>query len=510
MVGACVTPPTVYWLMTPTQNWGEFWKVAAGPIGTVLAAAGAVFAAYLALHNGERGRAQTQDDAARDRRAATERDLHSRFMSASVQMEGQRITVRQAGAYMMAAVADDWLALSPNESLRQSREAQICIDMLCAYLRNTPQAHNEPNGAGEPTDQPVRDVITHIIATHVHEDSKPSWRPLDFNLAGARLHDADLSHCRFEGRLSLRGAHFSGEQARFTGTHFGEVTFESAQFDPATTADFVRTQWNSNACFDSVQFGGDVQFHLAEFCKAASFRRASLGTAVGAASEASFINAKFFSSAVFADAQVYCSTVDFEKATFTKEAQFERLCAAHDGHLSSLSFRDTTFQGPVNFINCQVDGLADFTRAIFGGLSRKPLTLMTADFDSEHVARFNHAKFWAARFTEARFTRPVSFYRVDFMAETAFIETMFEAPVRFEAANFQGRGQFRYVEFSRGATFHRATFGHDVVDFSDPRAWTDVHFDWDSPDTRPVTGLTVQPSNVLPEAWPPSMTLYRG
>jgi hypothetical protein len=112
LICGCAGPPLVYWLVTQEQNWGQFWRVAAGPSGTVLAAAGAVFAAYLALLNGERNRNQDRESTDWDRRIEVERDLRARFMSAAEQLGDQRFHVRQAGAYMMAAIADDWLSFA--------------------------------------------------------------------------------------------------------------------------------------------------------------------------------------------------------------------------------------------------------------------------------------------------------------------------------------------------------------------------------------------------------------
>ena len=137
------TPVVVYWALTRAQNWGEFWKVAASPAGTMSAAAGAVLAAYIAILNGDRSRTQERNEADRSHRIAMDRDLRTRFTAASEQLAYERNVVKQAGAYSIAAIADDWLApptkMASHSASNQDRQAQVCIDLLCAYLRIAPR-----------------------------------------------------------------------------------------------------------------------------------------------------------------------------------------------------------------------------------------------------------------------------------------------------------------------------------------------------------------------------------
>jgi hypothetical protein len=52
---------TDLWMVAVEHNWGEFWRVAVGPTGTTLAAAGAVLAAYFTVLNGERSPHQDRE-----------------------------------------------------------------------------------------------------------------------------------------------------------------------------------------------------------------------------------------------------------------------------------------------------------------------------------------------------------------------------------------------------------------------------------------------------------------
>ncbi|WP_235677055.1 pentapeptide repeat-containing protein [Mycolicibacterium porcinum] len=501
-VFVCAAPVLAYWAFTRQQNWGEFGRVVAGPIGTVLAAGGAVLAAYLALLNGDRTRAQDRETVDRDRRLQTERDLRARFMSAAEQMGDERFTVRQAGAYTMAAIADDWLALAAGDSLQQ-REAQVCIDVLCASLRD-PAGDNTTGQREEPRDQPVRQVIIRIIASHLRGDTETSWKHLEFDLSGAHLHDVDLSQCHFDGRLSLREASFSGEQATFTGSHFADTTFNAAVFHPGTTAEFAGSTWSTAAQFERTKFGGSVTFDGATFLAGVCLLGAWLGTPSEGASEVSLRSTTFFGTADFSYAKVFCPFVVFDKATFKGSALFSSLKANHPQHHSSVSFLEATFEGPADFRDIGIGGQANFRQTKFLGDQSTSASQDDVDFDSDDAVRFDHAQLWIAEFVSALFTREVSFYRTTFQTRAQFRAAVFDTPARFEAATIENGANFRNVDFSCGATFHRAEFGDDPVDFSDPVAWNDVRFDWDSPGTRFVTSRLTQPPNVLPSQWPPA------
>lgn len=500
----CAVPVLAYWAFTHQQNWGEFGRVVAGAIGTVLAAGGAVLAAYLALLNGDRTRAQDRETIDRDRRLQAERDLRARFMSAAEQMGDERYTVRQAGAYTMAAIADDWLALATGDSMQQ-REAQVCIDVLCASLRD-PAGDNTTGQREEPRDQPVRQVIIRIIASHVRGDAETSWRHLEFDLSGAHLHDVDLSQCHFDGRLSLREASFSGEQATFTGSHFADTTFNAAVFHPGTKAEFAGATWTAAAQFERTKFGGSVTFDDATFLAGVCLLGAWLGTPSEGASEVSFRNTTFFGTADFSYVKVFCPFVVFAQANFKGPAMFLELKANHPEHHPSVSFYRATFEGPADFRNIEIGGQANFKHTQFLSARSASASQDDVDFDSDDAVRFDHAALWIAEFVSAMFTREVSFYRAIFHTEAQFRAVVFDAPARFEAATFENGANFRNIELSGGATFHRVEFGDRPVDFSDPVAWKDIRFDWDSPGTRFVTSRLTQPSNVLPAQWPPALS----
>ncbi|MET1072443.1 MAG: pentapeptide repeat-containing protein [Umezawaea sp.] len=183
--------------------------------------------------------------------------LNERFASACSQIGHEKSTVRLAGIYAMASLADEWV-----------EQRQVCVEVLCAYLRipyapamDSPWHHDE--------ESEVRLSITSVISDHLRPGAPVSWQGHDFNLVRAVLRAADfagiqvsggrflLSLARFPiGRVSFDGMHVSGGEVWFGGAEFtgGTVSFDNAEF----SGGLVR--------FEGAEFtGGEVTFRGARF-----------------------------------------------------------------------------------------------------------------------------------------------------------------------------------------------------------------------------------------------------
>ncbi|ABH00660.1 conserved hypothetical protein (plasmid) [Rhodococcus jostii RHA1] len=108
--------------------------------------------------------------------------LHERYSTAAEQLGHDNPAIRLAGVYGLASLADDW------KSAGRHGETQVCIDLLCAYLR----AEHEPSDLRE------HDVRTAIVAA-IHsrlrsgDSGRPSWRRYRFDLTATDMKGADLS-----------------------------------------------------------------------------------------------------------------------------------------------------------------------------------------------------------------------------------------------------------------------------------------------------------------------------
>jgi uncharacterized protein YjbI with pentapeptide repeats len=269
-----------------------------------------------------------------------------RFGKAADQLGSDKGAVRLAGVYALAELADDWID-----------GRQVCIDVLCAYLRtlSTPQgpdvAAKTPQRtsrrydaiaklgwrrATEPTtpaptrdpreEREVRQSVIRLISSRLRANARADWRGYDFDFTGA-VFDSGGNFFRAQfpgGNVTFVGAQFTGgdfsfSQAQFSG---GTVDFVGAQFTGGT-ADFANAQFTGGVVnFGGVQFsGGDVSFVRAHFADAS----VNFGAAQFTSSAVSFVEAQFANDTVnFHGANFTGGEVSFDGAQFTSgEVSFE-------------------------------------------------------------------------------------------------------------------------------------------------------------------------------------------
>ncbi|MEV5764904.1 pentapeptide repeat-containing protein [Micromonospora sp. NPDC052213] len=186
------------------------------------------------------------------------RALLDRFCKAAELLGSRDISVRTAGVYAFAALAND----AP-----ESRQGSI--DVLCAYLRQPwgswpeapgaiadgqdqaeqgPVTTYPPEAIGDPRqERQLRHTIIRLIRDNLHlpDDDPRTWRGHDFDFSGMVLDGGDFSGATFAGDgtvtfagatitgpLSFVGATFSGGTISFDGARFagGSVSFAGATF----------------------------------------------------------------------------------------------------------------------------------------------------------------------------------------------------------------------------------------------------------------------------------------
>ncbi|MGE2772597.1 hypothetical protein ACQGAO_30720 [Rhodococcus sp. 1.20] len=112
-------------------------------VGLIAAAAVGVPAAVLAYHR-QRALdtanhvAKSQHDHkvvtdSREHHTGVERHLRERYATCAEQLGSTNFAIRLAGVYALASLADDWHEVG-NDS-----ERQVCIELLCGYLRTERQ-----------------------------------------------------------------------------------------------------------------------------------------------------------------------------------------------------------------------------------------------------------------------------------------------------------------------------------------------------------------------------------
>jgi hypothetical protein len=193
-----------------------------------------------------------------------------RFGRAVDQLGHAECAVRAGGVYAVAELADEW------EDGRQ-----ICIDMLCAYLRMPyePDPTKPGHSAGNKV---VRQILIRVIRNHLRDGwTSVSWRGYRFSFEGAVFDGGDLHGARFTppelskrgdeppvGNVTFHGARFVSGWFGFGEVDFGgtQVWFERAEFAGAHVT-FRRARFRgSRVSFDRAKVtGGKVEFDGAAF-----------------------------------------------------------------------------------------------------------------------------------------------------------------------------------------------------------------------------------------------------
>src|SRR6185312_13768948 len=101
------------------------------------------------------------------------RTLNERFATAAGQLgDDKPPTVRLAGVYAMAGLAEDW-----------PENQQTCVDVLCGYLR-MPYEPDPAEDVPAPerlafwASRQVRHTVIRVITAHLKPDAAVSWQAL--------------------------------------------------------------------------------------------------------------------------------------------------------------------------------------------------------------------------------------------------------------------------------------------------------------------------------------------
>ncbi|MBM4487720.1 pentapeptide repeat-containing protein (plasmid) [Prescottella equi] len=326
---------------------------------TFTIAGGAAYLAYRRQRATDRTNALTTSRYEQDELG----ELRARFTTAVEQLAHSSATVRIAGVYSLAAVADQWLA---NDDVEQ---AQVAVDVLCGYMRlpyspDLGANHQtkrvvklERSDAGEATeehfefpqnDRVVRQTICRLLASKLRglplrnitaqsQAAPGAWSDLVFDFSGAHLVGANFEACRFNEPVEFVEAVFEG-YASFEGAHFAE------------TAAFAHTKFQASATFSGASAELIIWFDSAEFEQRADFSGATFGRFVCLG--AKFAGVATFSGATFVKEPHFLASSarewDFTRATFEHGANFYQAAA-----LAHVTFEGATLTRRIVFNNTE-------------------------------------------------------------------------------------------------------------------------------------------------------------
>lgn len=224
-------------------------------------------AGILAFWGTQLTRSATEKNNLREHHREMETDLRSRFTSVATQLSDEKSSIRQAGAYSLAALSNDWdrYGKETGDTLLGNAEHQVCIDILCAYLRNSGRIQ-------EIGEQEVRQTIVELIRkfTLIGDREHLSWIGNTFNLSGANINSVKLNHTDLSGadlsysdlseaklvRANLSNINFSN--ASLIGTNFTGAILEKSDLSGAdlsrailTETDLSEITWSEDTIWPS-------------------------------------------------------------------------------------------------------------------------------------------------------------------------------------------------------------------------------------------------------------------
>jgi hypothetical protein len=189
-----------------------------------------------AQHQRDREDALARDE--RDRLQWREEQLSKRFQEAAAQLGNTEAAVRLAGVYALGRLADDW-----------EEQRQVCVDVLCSYLRITKPSDDR----GE---EQVCIAIQAVLkrGLEARESGERPWPNMRLDLSGTRLRDFSLRDfavqqfslakadligvCEISGQ-SMERADFNGvtiwgiasvEGAGLLGVHMKDIKFKGSGY----------------------------------------------------------------------------------------------------------------------------------------------------------------------------------------------------------------------------------------------------------------------------------------
>lgn len=264
---------------TPAFSEGALCKNAlTQPWATLIAGTLVLLGAILTYLSTEKTRAltrqelkHTQDEAERVHQRQMESALNDRFVTAVEQLGNkEQHPVKLGGVYSLMALAEDWVAFGDQSNFRERarKQAQVCVDVLCSYVKSNTHKRRSANAAGivagvklvsiSRPESDLRAVIFRVLMStrqHVRRRTTPhtlSWTRLNFD--GADMTDVNMSSIQGEN-ISLIGANLSGADLSQSIWFFGN--FQRTQL---RGTDMSQTDL-SGACMEWANFEGVDLMH---------------------------------------------------------------------------------------------------------------------------------------------------------------------------------------------------------------------------------------------------------
>jgi uncharacterized protein YjbI with pentapeptide repeats len=308
---------------------------------------------------------------------------------------------------------------------------------------------------------------------------------------------AIFAEARFGGSLFAGGVHFGGKAVFDRSQIGGAVYFGPAEREEKSKEQKEKSKERERK-FEVAVFGGGIYARDCDFGGRADFSGAHYLV------EADFSRTKFGSGAFFSslrrseatlptrfsakrfrlyraeiEGDLECEGVEFDcpfdcEAVHVKGNAIFRSLQARDADLPATQVLLTIFKKASKFLNASIDGVADFSGAVFAETANFSRVKIGGPAFFRRLAdvRANaHPAFQEISFVGAVFSGGADFDGVKIAKNATFTEATFGASSRFSRMVCEGRANFDLAEIDGTASFQRSLF-KGVVTMRDARAGT--------------------------------------
>ena len=319
------------------QEWR--WDIIAQPLATLGAGIAAIIAAWIAWFNGRQTRKQDK-----------ERALRERFTSIVeiLSFENEDLIKREAGAYALAALADDWADFYKDDPKSALQEQQVCLNILTSQLHDPITEEPQPQLLN--FKERIQDLIFSNF-TNQENNGPGNWSDLKLNLSDCHVYKITVKGF-FNRDVIFSEVNFVNE-SRFINATFSELTFKQSSFDHAY---FNEAKFHGPARFHQVIFQGAASFFGVKFFDISNFSKSQFQAI------AKFDQSEFHDRTHFADS-TFLRTASFRKASFYDAAHFPQ---SEVNRPIDLSYSSFAMQESHTCINAIKASGANLTDAEFG------------------------------------------------------------------------------------------------------------------------------------------------
>ena len=328
-----------------------------------------------------------------------------RYIVAVDKLSNSNASVRLGGVYALVGLVDEWLDDDNIDEKIRTKEGQVIINNLCAYVRSPfPLAEKID---GYETHKKIEDRKEKESKNELSEYESERFKTILEYLTNPNDYkepkDITTDYAKFHEEQDVRRTIFDEIHKR-SSKIFKNERGKVVKTTPGLWSDF-EFDFSRAPIFYSLN---DLKIEKGNFSNAKLYADASF-TGSDFVSDANFSNATFSNNAYF-------NKVAFSKATFISRAEFNHV------KFTWADFDNVTFAGHAEFDAVEFTQHASFSKATFDNPVR-------FRYLAEFIGNVN--------FSEAVFTSEVDFTRATFIQEVDFSKATFAQKVKFNGVIFK-------------------------------------------------------------------------